>query len=57
MLTFAVFTDSFVFGTVMPVLPIRLSDTFHLSNRSAQLWIGVLAAAYGITIVISSCRS
>jgi MFS family permease len=50
----ALFTDSFVYGVLVPVLPFLLSDRSHISPGMAQLWTSALFAGFGGAILIGS---
>lgn len=50
----ALFTDSFVYGVLVPVLPFLLSDRSHVPAGSEQLWTSALFAGFGLAILIGS---
>jgi len=50
----ALFTDSFIYGVLVPVLPFILSDRGHIVPGMEQLWTSALFAAFGGAILIAS---
>ena len=50
----AVFTDSYLYGLIIPVLPFALVDLIHLDGSNVQRWIGILLGAYGAGLIIGS---
>jgi MFS family permease len=50
----AVFTDIFLYGIIVPVLPFALSDRAGVSESSVQSWIAVLLAVYGAALLVVS---
>lgn len=53
----ALFTDSFIYGVLVPVLPFILSDRGHIESGREQLWTSALFAAFGGAILIASRES
>ena len=50
----AVFTDIFLYGIVVPVLPFSLSSRAHVPQSSVQSWVSVLLAVYGAALLVGS---
>lgn len=50
----AVFTDSYLYGLIIPVLPFALVERVNLQENEVQKWIGILLAAYGAGLIIGS---
>ncbi|KKK18739.1 hypothetical protein P175DRAFT_0438021 [Aspergillus ochraceoroseus IBT 24754] len=45
--SFAVFTDSFLYGLIVPVIPSALNERLHVSANDEQKWTSILLALYG----------
>ena len=52
----AVFTDSYLYGLIIPVLPFALTEYVHVPAAEVQEWIGVLLGAYGAGLLVGSRR-
>ena len=50
----AVFTDAYLYGLIIPVLPFALTQSVHVPHADVQEWIGVLLGAYGAGLLIGS---
>ncbi|KAL1999019.1 hypothetical protein VTN02DRAFT_5175 [Thermoascus thermophilus] len=50
----ALFTDEFIYGLVVPVIPRALIDRAGVSHQDVQKWISFLLAAYGASLTIGS---
>ena len=50
----AVFTDVFLYGIVVPVIPFALSSRAGVAQSSVQSWVSVLLAVYGAALLVSS---
>ena len=50
----AVFTDIFLYGIIVPVLPFALSERAGVPESSVQHWIAVLLAVYGAALLVVS---
>ncbi|KAI9790924.1 MAG: hypothetical protein M1816_004685 [Peltula sp. TS41687] len=48
------FTDGFLYGIVVPVLPFSLRDRSGVSEEHVQFWSSVLLMTFGITMTISA---
>ncbi|RAH79916.1 MFS general substrate transporter [Aspergillus japonicus CBS 114.51] len=45
--SYAVFTDSFLYGLIVPVVPTALNDRLGVSRNDEQRWTSILIALYG----------
>ncbi|KAJ5291057.1 hypothetical protein N7478_000308, partial [Penicillium angulare] len=50
----AIFTDSFIYGMIVPIIPIALVDRLGERPEDAQYLVSVLLAVYGATLLIGS---
>lgn len=50
----AVFTDAYIYGLIIPVLPFALVERVKLHPDEVQQWIGLLLAAYGAGLIIGA---
>ena len=50
----AVFTDIFLYGLIVPVLPFALTDRAAIPAQDVQHWISVLLAVYGAALLALS---
>ncbi|KAK4988480.1 hypothetical protein LTR50_003884 [Elasticomyces elasticus] len=50
----AVFTDIFVYGLVVPVLPFTLTSRSGIHPSSVQSWVSILLAVYGAALLAAS---
>ena len=53
----AVFTDSYLYGLIIPVIPFALTEYVHVPSEEAQRWIGVLLGSYGAGLLVTSRKS
>ncbi len=53
----AVFTDAYLYGLIIPVLPFALVERVNLREDEVQKWIGILLAAYGAGLIVGSRES
>ena len=53
----AVFTDAYIYGLIIPVLPFALVERVHLHEDEVQRWIGFLLAAYGAGLIVGARKS
>ena len=53
----AVFTDAYLYGLIIPILPFALVERVHLHKEEVQRWIGFLLAAYGAGLIIGARES
>ncbi|KAJ5156604.1 hypothetical protein N7492_009407 [Penicillium capsulatum] len=50
----AIFTDAFIYGMIIPIIPIALVDRAGAREEDAQSWVSILLAVYGGTLLIGS---
>ncbi|CAI7578625.1 unnamed protein product [Penicillium pancosmium] len=50
----AIFTDVFIYGMVVPIIPVALVERVGTREEDAQYWVSVLLAVYGATLLIGS---
>ena len=50
----AVFTDAYIYGLIIPVLPFALVERVNLPGSGVQQWIGILLGAYGAGLIIGA---
>ncbi|KAF7892198.1 uncharacterized protein EAF01_010278 [Botrytis porri] len=50
----AVFTDIFLYGIIVPVVPFSLTKRAGVHESSVQSWVSVLLAVYGAALLIGS---
>jgi MFS family permease len=50
----AVFTDIFLYGVVVPVIPFAIQNRAGVAADSVQSWVSVLLAVYGAALLVSS---
>ncbi|KAI6837740.1 MFS general substrate transporter [Hortaea werneckii] len=50
----AVFTDMFVYGIVVPVLPFALTERSNIDSGSVQTWISIFLAVYGAALLFAA---
>jgi MFS family permease len=51
---FAIFTDIFLYGVVVPVIPFALTSRAHVPARDVQHWTAILLAVYGASLLVGS---
>ncbi|KIX09606.1 uncharacterized protein Z518_00686 [Rhinocladiella mackenziei CBS 650.93] len=47
----SVFTDVFLYGVVVPVIPFALQDRVHIPHEHTQHWVSVLLAVYAAALL------
>ncbi|EED13927.1 MFS amine transporter, putative [Talaromyces stipitatus ATCC 10500] len=52
--TFAVFTDIFLYGVIVPVIPFALEYRADIEVDRVQYWVSVLLAVYGAGLLVFS---
>ncbi|KAH8703850.1 putative MFS amine transporter [Talaromyces proteolyticus] len=52
--TLSVFTDVFLYGVIVPVIPFALRERAHVDEDRVQYWVSVLLAVYGAGLIVSS---
>ena len=50
----AIFTDVFLYGVIIPVIPFALRSRVHIAEGSVQHWVSVLLAVYSGGLLIMS---
>ncbi|KAI9055526.1 hypothetical protein LZ554_000474 [Drepanopeziza brunnea f. sp. 'monogermtubi'] len=50
----AVFTDIFLYGIVVPVIPFALASRAHVPPSSVQSYVSILLAVYGAALLVAS---
>lgn len=50
----AVFTDLFLYGVIVPVVPFALSSRAGVAQDQVQTWVSVLLAVYGAALLVAS---
>ncbi|KAL8859107.1 MAG: hypothetical protein Q9178_004370 [Gyalolechia marmorata] len=50
----AVFTDIFLYGIIVPVVPFALTTRAGVAEKDVQHWVSVLLAVYGAALLASS---
>lgn len=50
----AVFTDIFLYGIIVPVIPFSLESRAHVAPSSVQSWVSILLAVYGAALLVCS---
>ncbi|KAL8942034.1 MAG: hypothetical protein Q9216_001887 [Gyalolechia sp. 2 TL-2023] len=50
----AVFTDIFLYGIIVPVIPFALTKRAHIAEEDVQYWVSVLLAVYGAALLASA---
>lgn len=53
----AVFTDIFLYGLIVPVMPFTLARRVGVPNSDVQRWSSALLAFYGGSILLGSCMN
>ncbi|CAG8204035.1 unnamed protein product [Penicillium salamii] len=51
---FAIFTDTFIYGMIVPILPYLLLQGGQVSKGDVQKWTSILLAAYGAALLVGS---
>ncbi|KAF3391577.1 hypothetical protein F1880_007690 [Penicillium rolfsii] len=50
----AIFTDVFIYGMIVPIVPIALIKRAGAREEEAQSWVSILLAVYGATLLVGS---
>lgn len=50
----AIFTDSFLYGVLIPVIPFTLHDRSGIPESDVQWWTSLILAGYGLMVLIGS---
>jgi MFS family permease len=51
---FAIFTDIFVYGIIVPVIPFALTERAGIPENDIQYWISILLAIYGAALLVTA---
>lgn len=51
---FAIFTDIFVYGIIVPVIPFALTERAGVPEEDIQYWTSILLAVYGAALLVTS---
>jgi MFS family permease len=54
---YAVFTDQFLYSSIIPVLPFALHERVGLPDDESQHWVAIMFAVYGIACTVTSSES
>ncbi|KAF4343632.1 major facilitator superfamily transporter [Fusarium beomiforme] len=52
--SFAIFTDIFLYGVIVPILPFSLQDRVGISPNRVQYWVSIALAVYGAALLTGS---
>ena len=50
----AVFTDIFLYGIIVPVIPFALTNRVGVEQKDVQHWVSILLAVYGASLLATS---
>ncbi|ODH44685.1 hypothetical protein ACO22_00842 [Paracoccidioides brasiliensis] len=50
----ALFTDTLVYGVIVPIVPVALKDRAGVPQKEVQKWVSILLATYGAAFLIGS---
>ena len=51
---FAIFTDIFVYGIIVPVIPFALTERAGIPESDIQYWTSILLAIYGAALLVTA---
>lgn len=51
---FAIFTDIFVYGIIVPVIPFALTERAGVPQSDIQYWVSILLAIYGAALLVTA---
>lgn len=51
---FAIFTDVFVYGIIVPVIPFALTQRAGIAETDIQYWTSILLAVYGAALLVTA---
>jgi MFS family permease len=51
---FAIFTDVFVYGIIVPVIPFALTQRAGIAEKDIQYWTSILLAVYGAALLVTA---
>ncbi|KAF4441231.1 hypothetical protein F53441_12080 [Fusarium austroafricanum] len=52
--SFAIFTDIFLYGVIVPILPFSLQDRIGISTDRIQYWVSIALAVFGAALLAGS---
>ncbi|KAH7243306.1 major facilitator superfamily domain-containing protein [Fusarium redolens] len=52
--SFAIFTDIFLYGVIVPILPFSLQDRIGISINRVQYWVSIALAVFGAALLAGS---
>ncbi|KAF4983875.1 hypothetical protein FZEAL_816 [Fusarium zealandicum] len=52
--SFAIFTDIFLYGVIVPILPFSLEDRIGVSSDRVQYWVSIALAVFGAALLAAS---
>lgn len=52
--TLAIFTDIFVYGIIVPVMPFALTERAGIDESQIQTWVSILLAVYGAALLVAA---
>ncbi|WKT48920.1 MFS transporter superfamily [Fusarium oxysporum f. sp. vasinfectum] len=52
--SFAIFTDIFLYGVIVPILPFSLQDRIGISTKRVQYWVSIALAVFGAALLAGS---
>lgn len=50
----AIFTDIFVYGIIVPVMPFALTERAGIDESQIQTWVSILLAIYGAALLVTA---
>ena len=53
-ISFAVFTEQFLYAVIVPVAPFSLQERVHVPTDRIQYWVAWLLATYGLASFLTS---
>lgn len=53
-ISFAVFTDNYVYGAIIPILPFVLVQRAGIEEHDLQKWTSILLAMFGVATIVGS---
>lgn len=53
-ISFAVFTDNYLYGAIIPILPVILVQRVGIEEHNLQKWISAFLAIFGAATIVGS---
>ncbi|KAM3155412.1 hypothetical protein ABEW05_004041 [Botrytis cinerea] len=50
----AIFTDTFLYGVIVPVLPFALTERASIAADKVQFWTSIMLAAYSASLMVAA---